>query len=269
MILIPNGLTSSVRLRPFVSSSENMIPMVLVPGLLCSAEVFTHQVAALWPYGPVTVASTLEGETMAEMAAAILAAAPARFALAGISMGGYICLEIMRQAPERVIKLALLDTSARPDEPGQSAQRRALVAKARTGDFEELVAQVLGSILHPAHQNDPALREIHVRMGLAVGIDGLARQTEAIIARIDSRPSLPLIDVPTLVLVGDHDLLAPPERSEEIAAAIPGARLVVIPECGHGSTLEQPDAVNRALIEWMTSKGNVGNSFGLISPVPI
>ncbi len=228
-----------------------MTPIVLVPGLLCSAEVFAPQAAALWPYGPVTIASTLKGETIPEMASAILAAAPPRFALGGISMGGYICLEIMRQAPDRVIKLALIDTSARPDTPEQIPQRRALVAQARNGNFEALLAQVLGGILHPAHQNDKALREINVRMGLTVGVDGLARQTEAVIARIDSRPYLAAISVPTLILVGDRDLLAPPDRSEEMAAAIPGARLVVVPECGHGSTLEQPEAVNRALIEWI------------------
>src|ERR1700733_4137734 len=99
-----------------------MQPIVLVPGLLCSAEVFVPQVAALWPFGPVTVASTLEGKTMSEIAAAILATAPPSFALAGISMGGYICFEILRQAPERILKLALLDTSARPDTAEQSKQ---------------------------------------------------------------------------------------------------------------------------------------------------
>jgi pimeloyl-ACP methyl ester carboxylesterase len=228
-----------------------MIPIVLVPGLLCSAEVFAPQVAALWPYGPVTIAATLEGETIPEIAASILAASPARFALAGISMGGFICFEIMRQAPGRVSKLALLDTSARPDTLKQIAARRALVAEARAGDFSEVAAQALSIIAHPAHQNDPALREINVRMALTVGIDGFARQVEALIARVDSRPSLSDIAVPTLVLVGDSDPLTPPQRAEEIAAAIPNARLVVIPKCGHESTLEQPQAVNRALIEWI------------------
>ena len=114
---------------------------------------------------------------MAEIAAAILTAAPPRFALAGISMGGYICLEIMRLAPERVIKLALLDTSARPDTPAQTTQRRALVALARTSDFGALVGQAMNALLHPAHQNDPAIREVNVRMGLTVGVEGLSRQT--------------------------------------------------------------------------------------------
>jgi pimeloyl-ACP methyl ester carboxylesterase len=230
-----------------------MTPTVFVPGLLCTAEVFAPQAAALWSFGPVTIASTLEGGTIAEMTAAILAAAPSQFALVGISMGGYICLEIMRQAPERVVKLALLDTSARPDTPEQIIQRRALVAHARTGDFTALLAQALTAILHPAHQNDLALREINVRMGLTVGVEGFSRQTEAVIARMDSRPSLPAISVPTVVLVGDCDPLTPPDRAEEIVAGIPNARLVVVPECGHGSTLEKPEAVNLALIEWITS----------------
>jgi pimeloyl-ACP methyl ester carboxylesterase len=228
-----------------------MLPIVLVPGLLCSAEVFAAQAAALWPHGPVTIASTLEGETLPDMAAAILAQAPPRFALAGLSMGGYVCLEIMRQAPQRVVKLALLDTTARPDTPEQMAQRRALLARARGGDFEALLAQALSAILHVTHQNDPALRAVNVRMGLTVGIDGLARQIEAVMARADSRPSLSAIAVPTLILVGDCDPLTPPALAEEMAAAIPQARLVVVPECGHASTLEQPEAVNRALIEWV------------------
>jgi pimeloyl-ACP methyl ester carboxylesterase len=229
-----------------------MTPIVFVPGLLCSAEAFAPQAAALWPFGPVMIASTLEGKTLAEIAAAILAVAPNHFALAGISMGGYICFEIMRQAPERVVKLALLNTSARPDTSEETMQRRALVAQAKTGDFKAMLAQVMPAILHPAHRNDPALRDTNLRMGLTVGFEGFARQTEAIIERIDSRPSLAAICVPTLVLAGDSDPLMPPDRAKEIAAVIPQARLVVVLECGHASTLEQPDAVNQALIDWIT-----------------
>ncbi len=230
-----------------------MTPVILVPGLLCTAEVFAPQVAALWPLGPVTVASTLEGETMADIAAAILAAAPPRFALAGISMGGYISLEIMRQAPERVIKLALLDTTARPDTPEQTEQRRRLITLARTGDFASLLVPALSALLHPSRRDDPILRDINLRMGMTVGVEGVARQLEAIIGRIDSRPSLPAIAVPTLVLVGDSDPITPPDRAEEMVNAIPDAQLAVISSCGHTSTLEQPDAVNRALVEWITS----------------
>src|SRR5258707_14762974 len=168
-----------------------MNPIVLVPGMLCTPEIFASQITALWPYGSVTVASTLEGETIAEMAAAILAAAPPRFALAGISMGGYIELEIMRQAPERVLKLALLDTEARPDTPAQTAQRRALLAQVDTGNFETLLALALPAIVHPAHQEDSALREANVRMGLAVGIRRRARAGGAVSGREQIRPPPP------------------------------------------------------------------------------
>jgi pimeloyl-ACP methyl ester carboxylesterase len=194
----------------------------------------------------------MEGDTIAAMAAAILAAAPPRFALAGISMGGYIELEIMRQAPERVMKLALLDTEARADTPEQTAQRRALLTQVDTVNFEMLLALAVPAIVHPAHQNDPTLREVNVRMGLTVGIERWARQAEAVMARMDYHLCLPAISVPTLVLVGDSDTFTPPDRAEEMAAAIPGARLVVVSECGHASTIEQPAAVNRALVEWIT-----------------
>jgi pimeloyl-ACP methyl ester carboxylesterase len=228
-----------------------MIPTVLVPGLLCSAEIFAPQIPALWPYGPVTVASTLEGETIAEIAAAVLASAPPRFALAGLSMGGYVSFEIMRRAPERVLKLALLDTSARPDTPTQTAQRRSLIERARDGDFEALTTPLLTEVTHPSRRHDAPLRAINLRMMRTIGFAGFARQTEAIIARVDSRPGLATISAPTLVLVGDSDPLTPPELSEEIAAAIPNARLAVAPQCGHASTLERPEFVNRMLGEWI------------------
>ena len=223
----------------------------MIPGLLCSAELYAPQMAALWPIGPVTVASTLSGTTMSEIAANILRDAPQHFALVGLSMGGYVALEIMRRAPERVSKLALLNTSARPDTPEQTEQRRAMLAQAKAGDFKGLLTQVMAMLPHPAHRDDKHLLEDNVRMGLTVGLDGFERQTQAIIGRADSRPHLADIAVPTLVLVGDRDPTTPLFLSEEIVAAIPNSRLVIVPECGHGSTLEQPEAVNRALVAWL------------------
>jgi pimeloyl-ACP methyl ester carboxylesterase len=202
------------------------------------------------------VASTLDGETIAAMATSILAAAPPRFALAGISMGGHICLEMMRQAPERVTRLALLSTAAHPDAPERVARRQALVARARSENFEMLLDTVMRALLHPAHQGDATLLRVMVRMGLTVGVEGMARQTAAIVARVDSRPDLASISVPTVVLAGDSDPLIPFEHTVETAEAIPGARLVVVPQCGHGSTLEQPEVVNRALLEWLPPKGS-------------
>ncbi len=230
-----------------------MTPILLVPGLLCTAEAFAPQIPTLWPWGPVTIASTLTGTTMAEMASAILADAPPRFALGGISMGGYLAFEIMRQAPERVTRLALISTSARPDTPEQTAARRAMIAEARRGDFAALLTVSTATILHPDRHGDTELIATNVRMGLAVGVEGFARQQEAVIARPDSRPGLAAIAVPTTVIVGDSDPLAPPDRAAEIAAGIAGSRLVTIEHCGHASTLEQPEAVNRALVDWISA----------------
>jgi len=230
-----------------------MTPIVLVPGLACTAELFAAQIPALWRQGPVTIASTLEGETIANISAAILRDAPPRFALAGLSMGGYIALEIMRQAPERVLKLALLDTAARPDTPEQSALRQGLIQRVRAGELEAVLRQITPNLLHPDHRTNEALIEVQVRMGLQIGAEGFIRQEQAITGRIDSRPHLAAIAVPTLVLVGDKDALTPPDRSEEMAKAVPHARLVVIPDCGHASSLEQPQAVTDALMEWLAA----------------
>lgn len=228
-----------------------MPPTVFIPGLLCSADVFAPQLSALWRHGPVTVASTLEGTTIGEVAARILETAPPRFALAGLSMGGYICFEIMRQAPGRVLRLALLDTSARPDTAGQTALRRAKLEEARGKDFLGVALENLNGLIHPSRRTDRSLLEINRRMALAVGLEGFARQIEIAISRPDSRPDLGAIRIPTLVIVGDSDPLTPVERSEEIVALVPQARLAVIPDCGHLSSIERPDRVSRELDQWL------------------
>ncbi len=230
-----------------------MIPIVLVPGLLCTAEVFAPQIAALWTFGPVTVASTMGGKTVRDITAAILESAPPHFALAGFSMGGFVSFEIMRRAPERVKKLALLDTVANPFPADGIEGRREMVEQARTGDFTSLLSKMYSEMVHPSCKDDPKIREIGVRMGLTVGVDAFDRQTEALISRADSRDTLAEITVPTLVLVGDSDPLVSLDRSKEMAAGISGSKLVIVPECGHFSTLEQPGAVNRALIEWIAN----------------
>lgn len=236
-----------------VAQGVTMTPIVLVPGLLCSEEIFAPQLPALWRHGPVQIANTLEGETLPEMAALILAAAPPRFALVGLSMGGYLALEIMRQAPERVERLALICTSARPDTPEQTAARRKMLDQARAVGFERFLALGADALTHPSRKGEPALNAISIRMGRAVGLEGFARQTEAVIARADSRPLLAGIKVPTVIVVGDADPLTPQALSEEMAAAIPGAKLVVAPECGHVITLERPEVVNAALMEWLAA----------------
>jgi pimeloyl-ACP methyl ester carboxylesterase len=227
------------------------LPIVLIPGLGCTARLYTEQMPALWTFGPVTVADHRRADGMDAIARQILEEAPRRFALAGLSMGGYIALAMMRLAPERVMRLALLDTGSRADTPEASEKRKASIALARAGKLDEINAMLWPLLVHKERQGDTALKKIAGDMTLIAGAESFARQQTAIMTRPDSRPGLPAISCPTLVLVGDGDQLTPPALSEEMAGLIPGSKLVVVPDCGHLSTLERPDAVTQALVAWM------------------
>jgi pimeloyl-ACP methyl ester carboxylesterase len=166
-------------------------------------------------------------------------------------MGGYISFEIMRQAPERVAKLALLDTGARAETPEQTKARLPRIELAKRGRMAEVADVRFPVLVHSSRHGDEALRRLVRTMGEETGAEAFLRQQTAVMARPDSRPGLAAIACPTLVLVGDGDALTPPALAREIAAGIRGSRLVVIPECGHLSTIERPEAVTSALVEWM------------------
>jgi pimeloyl-ACP methyl ester carboxylesterase len=234
----------------FARVSESL-PVVLIPGLLDSARLYAAQIPELWRRGPVMVAAHTRDDSMSAIARRILASAPPRFALAGLSMGGYVCFEILRQAPQRVAKLALLDTSARADTPEATAARRAQMTQAANGRLREVVEMQFERMVHPLHREDPQLREINRLMGEDVGPEAFIRQQTAIIARPDSRPSLAAIACPTLVLVGEQDEITPLDRAVEMAHGIRGAQLVTVPECGHLSSLERPREVTHALLDWL------------------
>jgi pimeloyl-ACP methyl ester carboxylesterase len=223
----------------------------MIPGLLGSARLYAAQLPELWRCGPVTVADHTRDDSCGAIVRRMLASAPPRFALLGLSMGGYLCFEVLRQAPERIGKLALLDTSARADTPEQSAARRTQLAQAAAGGFAAVIEAQFPHLVHPAHRDDAALREVNRLMAEDVGPAAFARQQTAVMGRPDSRPMLGTISCPTLVLVGAEDQLTPPERAREITDGIRNAQLVTVPECGHLSTLEQPRAVTRALLEWL------------------
>jgi len=227
------------------------LPIVLVPGLNCSPRLYTPQLPELWRFGPVSVANHTRDDTMAAIAKRILDDAPPRFALAGLSMGGYIALEIMRQAAGRVAKLALLDTGARDDPPEAQERRRTNIGAAEAGRFDEIIEAQFPLYVHPARVGDAVLKAEYLAMCHDVGPQAYVRQQKAIMGRADSRPLLPTIRCPTLLLVGEQDAATPPELSEEMAAAIPGARLVKVADCGHLSTLERPEAVTKAMVEWL------------------
>jgi pimeloyl-ACP methyl ester carboxylesterase len=227
------------------------LPILLIPGLNCSARLYADQIPVLWRFGPVTIADHTRDDSMDAIAARILAAAPPRFALAGLSMGGYLALAIMRQAPERVQKLALLDTSARPESSEQTARRKPQIALAQDGRFAEVPPLQFPFFVHRNRQGDDALRTRVRLMAEETGAEAFLRQQHALITRADARPLLATIKCPTLVLVGDGDELTPPALSRELADGIAGSRLVIVADCGHLSTMERPEAVNRALVEWM------------------
>ena len=227
-------------------------PLLLVPGLTCTARLFAPQMTTLWPHAPIMIPDHRQDDHIDAVARRILADAPPRFALAGLSMGGYIAFAMMRLAPERVTRLALLDTSARADTPEQTAMRESQIAMTRAGRYGEIADLSMPRYVHKNRQDDVAITGVVRQMIAETGPDAFIRQFTATISRPYSRPMLASIRCPTLVLVGDADVATPPELSREIAAGIPGASLVVVPDCAHLSTLEQPDAVNAALIEWLT-----------------
>jgi pimeloyl-ACP methyl ester carboxylesterase len=229
------------------------MPIVLVPGLVCSPRIYAPVVPALWRLAPVMTANHIRDDSMQGIARRILSEAPPRFALAGHSMGGYIAFEIMRQAPERVARLALLNTQARPDTPEATARRRDMIARAQGGAYHTVVDELNKGFVHPSRRDDAALRQLVHDMADDVGVDGFVRQQTAIMARPDSRPTLTAIRCPTLVLTSDTDDTIPNTLSQEMVDEIAGSWLVTLENCGHLAQVEQPEATAKALVEWLRS----------------
>lgn len=227
--------------------------LVLIPGLLCDGLLWEAQIEALEGDVECWVADHTRSATMAGVAADVLSDAPfERFAVAGLSMGGYVALEIVRQAAQRVDRLALLDTSARADTPEQLEKRQGLIALARRGRFIGITQALLPLLLHRARLGDDELVSTVKKMAINIGQEAFIRQELAIMSRTDSLALLPAITCPTLVLCGRQDALTPPERHEEMARALPAAKLRVIEECGHLATLERPAEVSAALQRWLS-----------------
>jgi pimeloyl-ACP methyl ester carboxylesterase len=232
---------------------DNTMPILLIPGLVSSPRIFAPVVSALWRFGPVTVANHIRDDTMGAIARRILAEAPPRFALAGHSMGGYIAFEILRQAPDRIAKLALINTQARPDTPEATARRRGMIARAQAGEYRAILDELFPGFVHPSRLGEASLRQLVHDMGDDIGVEAFVRQQTAILSRADSRPTMAWIKCPTLVLTGDADNTIPNSLSVEMAQGIPGARLTILPDCGHLPQVEQTQACADALVEWLRS----------------
>jgi pimeloyl-ACP methyl ester carboxylesterase len=230
---------------------ENRTPILLIPGLAGSPRIYAPVLGPLWRFGPIILAEHFRDGSMGAIARRILASAPPRFALAGHSMGGYIAFEIFRQAPERIVKLALINTQARPDTPEASERRRGQMARVESGEYHAVMDELFPGFVHPSRHNDVALRQLAHDMADDIGAAGFVRQQTAIIGRADSRPTLKAIKCPTLVLTADSDNTLPNPLSKEMAEGIPGAKLVILADCGHLPQVEQPEATATALVEWL------------------
>jgi pimeloyl-ACP methyl ester carboxylesterase len=227
------------------------LPLLLLPGLLCDAALYAPQIVALGDIAAPIVGDLTRHDSIADMAAAMLAEMPEYFSLVGLSMGGYVAQEIMRRAPHRVSRLALLDTSSRADTEEQHARRRGLIELVGKGHFKGVTPQLLPSLISRERLADQALVGTVMGMAERVGRDAFLRQQTAIMGRPDSRPDLARIACPTLILCGRDDAVTPLALHEEMAAAISGAELVVVEDCGHLSSIERPDSVNAALRHWL------------------
>ncbi len=227
--------------------------LVLLPGLLNTRRLFEYQIAALADLVDTVVPELHHHDSIGAMAESVLAAAPSTFALGGFSMGGYVAFEILRRAGHRVERLALIDTQATPDTPEATARRRGFIEQTRIGRFHGVQPSLLPTIIHPARLKDAAVVQPILDMAKEVGAEGFVREQNAIMARPDSRPLLVEIKVPTVVIVGRQDQATPLPRSQEMAADIANARLVVIEACGHMAPLEKPDEVTEALRRWLNA----------------
>ncbi|SEF85183.1 alpha/beta fold hydrolase [Bosea lathyri] len=227
-------------------------PLVLIPGLSCNAGLYAQQWPALATGRQIMVADHASDATLAAIAGRLLANAPERFALCGLSMGGYVAFEVIRQAPQRVTRLALLDTSAKPATPETNAPREQMIALAQKGAFDNVTTLLWQRLVAPSRLTDEPLRLLVRQMADEIGADGFVRQQRAIMGRPDSRPDLSGIAIPTLVMVGEEDLITPPAEAQEIAQGIgTSAKLAVLPGSGHLSTLEAPEAATRQLLGWL------------------
>ena len=226
--------------------------VLLLPGMLCDASLWAHQIEALGSHWRVSVGDITGAESVREIAAQVLACAPRSFAVAGLSMGGIVALEMWRQAPQRIERLALLDSNFRADPPGRRRLRDRQMADVASGALERVLRDELKpNYLADCHRDDLALLDDVLGMGMALGAGVFRRQSLALRDRPDSSATLATITCPALVLCGDEDRLCPPALHREMAAAIPNGSLEIVSRCGHLSAMEQPNAVSTALRRWL------------------
>ncbi|MDE0111800.1 MAG: alpha/beta hydrolase [Albidovulum sp.] len=226
-------------------------PLVLLPGHMCDARVFLPQIAALSPRVSVFAASIGRGDTIPEIARLLLRDAPPKFSLAGLSMGGIVAMEILRSAPERVARVAFLDTNCRSESPPIAKIREQRIRRVESGELAEVVRDEMKPSYLAAGERRGAVLQIVMEMALELGPDVFVRQSRALQARADYSETLALTQVPSIVICGSDDRLCPLSCHCEIADLLSGAKLAVVDGAGHLPTLEKPERVTELLVEWM------------------
>ncbi|MFT4743480.1 MAG: pimeloyl-ACP methyl ester carboxylesterase [Yoonia sp.] len=226
-------------------------PLLLIPGMMCDARLFAPQIDA-FSHDRMIVVAPLIGDTVTEIAARILDQAPPRFALAGLSMGGIVAMEMWAQAPDRISRIALLDTNPKAEHPTVAANRDPQIAAALAGDLRRVMRDEMKPNYLADGPTQGLILDLCMSMAEILGPDAFARQSRALQTRPDQQDTLRGVTVPALVLCGATDTLCPVHRHELMASLIPDATLTIIPNAGHLPTLEQPDLTNKALLQWLT-----------------
>lgn len=227
--------------------------LVMLSGHLCSEKLWENQIKAFSEHYQCIPYVFRHGDSIKDFATQVLDSAPPVFSLAGLSMGGYVAFEIMRRAPQRVQRLALLDTSAEADTPERTAQRYVDMKMADDLGLEEFAKTLPGRWMHPNQASQNSFCQAIREMVISVGPVAQKQQQHALMNRVDSFATLPAIKCPTLVLCGRQDMATPLAMHEDMAKFISGSQLVVVEECGHLSTMEKPVAVNAALEKWLST----------------
>lgn len=230
---------------------EPVTSLLLLPGLMCDADVWRHQTANLADMAQIIIPDFRGFDSLTAMAESVLEQAPERFAVAGHSMGGRVALEVVRLAGERLTKLALLETGADPLAPGELEKRQAMIELARTGGMDAVADAWLPPMVHPHHRHDTALLNAITVMIKRTSSDEFIKQIRALINRPDATVCLPGIRCPTLLIAGRHDNLYPVQQHEFMLTEIAYASLVIIEGAGHMAPMEQPEAVTNAMREWL------------------
>lgn len=228
-----------------------MLPLVLLPGMMCDARLFGPQIARFSGKRPIQLAPITAHETVEALAGDVLQHAPPRFALTGLSMGGIVAMEVFRQAPDRVDRLALLDTNPRAELDEVKAGREPQIEKVRTGGLLEVMRDELKPNYLADGKNRQEVLDLCMEMALDLGPEVFERQSRALQNRPDQQETLRSVNCPALILMGEDDRLCPLDRHQQMQDLIPDSTLKIVRGAGHLPALEQPDAVNKALEDWL------------------